>query len=169
MKFVTTFGASKADKNSKEYKEGIKLGLFLSKAGYIVKCGGYQGLMEAVSIGVHKAGGECIGVTIEKFDQLRPKNPYLTKKIICKTLYERLEKLIEDSRLFVAQSGSIGTMNEVFMILALKYSGFKPDIRICLIGKMYKEMTKCSFIDKNFVKNVEIYENVDEFIKKSNI
>ena len=165
MKIATTFGASKMPNGTKEYNEGIKLGQFLSQKGYIVKCGGYQGLMEAVSKGVHLSGGECIGVTIELFDKIRPKNPYLTKKIVCKDLYERLKYLIEDSKLFIAQPGSIGTLNEIFMVLALKYGGFKPDVRVVLIGQMYKEMTNCSFIDRNFIENVEIYKDVDEFIE----
>ncbi len=165
MKYATTFGASQIDKNSKEYKDGIKLGKFLSKNGYIVKCGGYQGLMEAVSYGVYLESGTCIGVTIEMFDKFRPKNPYLSKKIVCKNLYERLEKLVEGSDIFIAQKGSIGTLNEIFMTLALKYSGFKPNIDIVLIGEMYKEMLNCSFIDKNFIENVKIYIDVDEFIK----
>ena len=165
MRYATTFGASQIDKNSKEYKDGIKLGKFLSKNGYIVKCGGYQGLMEAVSYGVYLESGTCIGVTIEMFDKFRPKNPYLSKKIVCKNLYERLEKLIEGSDIFIAQKGSIGTLNEIFMTLALKYSDFKPNIDIVLIGEMYKEMLNCSFIDKNFIENVKIYIDVDEFIK----
>ena len=169
MKVATTFGASKIQNWTKEYKEGIKLGKYLSQKGYIVKCGGYQGLMEAVSKGVYGSNGICIGVTIELFDKIRPKNPYLSKKIVCKNLYERLKTLIEDSSIFIAQPGSIGTLNEIFMVLALKYGGFKPDIKIFLIGKMYKEMLNCSFIDENFKNSVIVYEDVDEFIKKCDI
>jgi len=165
LKYATTFGASKIDKNSKEYKEGIELGYFLSKMGYIVKCGGYQGLMEAISIGVYNAGGTCIGITLKAFDAKRSKNPYLTKRVSCENLYQRIEKLIEDSTLFVVQTGSIGTLNELFMVLALKYGGMKPDIRICLIGEIYQKISKCDFLDESFVKNVEIYNDVNEFIK----
>lgn len=165
MKYATTFGASKADKNSKEYKDGIKLGQFLSKNGYIVKCGGYQGLMEAVSYGVHLAKGKCIGVTIEKFDKIRPKNPYLSKKIVCQNLFERLEKLIEKSEIFIAQTGNVGTLNEIFMTLALKYSGFKPDIKIYLVGEKYSNLSNCKLLDENFFKIVEIYKDAESFIK----
>ncbi|WP_281951823.1 LOG family protein [Nitrosophilus kaiyonis] len=161
MKFATTFGASVIDKNSKEYKDGIELGFFLAKNGYIVKCGGYGGLMEAVSIGVKKAKGECIGVTIQKFDEIRLKNPYLTKKITTDNLFDRLKILIQDSKLFIAQKGSIGTLNEIFMVAALKYGKFMPDIRIVLIGKEYKNF---NCFDENFLKIVEFYDSVDEFI-----
>ncbi|BCD67180.1 LOG family protein [Nitratiruptor sp. YY09-18] len=160
MKVATTFGASKAAKDSLEYLEGMELGQFLAQKGYIVKCGGYGGLMEAVSKGVYEAGGICIGIGLEKFDKFRPPNPYLSKKILAKTLYERLELLIEGSELFVAQKGSIGTLNEIFMVAALKYGGLKPDIRIILLGKEYKEF---NCFDENFLQNVEIYATLAEF------
>ncbi len=166
MKTATTFGASKIDKKSPYYKEGIELGKLLAKKGYRVKCGGYGGLMEAVSKGVYEAGGECIGVGLEYFDALRPKNPYLSKKILAKDLYERLRLLIEGSELFIAQYGSIGTLNEIFMVLALKYGGIKPNIRIILLGDIYKKMAGCEFLDENFRKNVEICSNLKELEDK---
>ncbi|BCD59312.1 MULTISPECIES: LOG family protein [unclassified Nitratiruptor] len=162
MKVATTFGASKADRDTYEYEEGIALGRFLTKKGFIVKCGGYGGLMEAVSKGVYEANGQCIGIGLEAFDRYRPPNPYLSKKILAKTLYERLELLIEGSELFIAQKGSIGTLNEIFMVAALKYGGLKPDIRIVLLGKEYKKM---NCFDENFLKSVEIYSTLEEFEK----
>lgn len=164
MKVATTFGASKIEKSSKFYEEGIELGKLLAQKGYVVKCGGYGGLMEAVSLGVHEAGGECIGIGLEQFDRLRPKNPYLSKKIIAKTLYERLELLIEGSELFIAQYGSIGTLNEIFMVLALKYGGIKPGVRMILLGEYYKELAKC--FDENFRNNVEIYTEISQLYDK---
>ena len=162
MRFATTFGASKAEPSDKEYKEGIELGKFLALSGFVVKCGGYGGLMEAVSKGVASVGGKCIGIGLEEFDRFRPKNPYLSKKIVAKTLYERLELLIEGSELFVAQKGSIGTLNEIFMVAALKYSGLQPNIRIALIGKEYQEF---NCFDANFKAVVEFYDSLEDFTK----
>ena len=160
MRFVTTFGASKVN-DPKLYQEGVELGRLLVQKGYGVKCGGYGGLMEAVSKGVSEAGGKCIGIGLKAFDRYRPPNPYLSKKILADTLYERLELLIEGSDLFIAQQGSIGTLNEIFMVLALKYGGLRPDIRIILLGKMYEDMSECDFVDENFRNNVEIYTSID--------
>jgi uncharacterized protein (TIGR00730 family) len=164
VRVATTFGASVAKRDSKLYEEGVELGRLLASKGYVVKCGGYGGLMEAVSRGVYEVGGECIGVGLERFDALRPKNPYLSKKIVAKTLYERLELLIEGSDLFVAQYGSIGTLNEIFMVLALKYGGIKPNIRIVLLGEHYVKLARC--FDENFVNNVEIYTGISQFYDK---
>ena len=159
MKIATTFGASEViDKEL--YNEGVELGKFLAQNGYIVKCGGYGGLMEAVSRGVREANGEVIGITLKDFDEIRPKNPYLTKKIQAKDLFERLKLLIEGSNLFIVQKGSIGTLNELFMVWALKY-GLKRDFRICLIG--YEELKNCTFIPQQRFKEIEIYKDLDEF------
>ena len=107
-KIATTFGSSKVI-DRKLYEEGVRLGEFLAKEGYTVKCGGYQGLMEAVSKGVRKAGGTVIGVRLKHFEHLREENPYLNIKIVANDLFERLRFLIMDSELFVVQQGSIGT------------------------------------------------------------
>ncbi len=161
MKIATTFGASKVD-NPDLYEEGVELGKFLASRGYIVKCGGYGGLMEAVSRGVRAAGGEVIGITLKYFDEIRPKNPYLTKRIQAKDLFERLKLLIEGSELFVVQKGSIGTLNELFMVWALKY-GLGLNFRICVIGDVYEELKSCAFIPKERLGEIELYKNLNEF------
>ncbi len=162
MRVATTFGASQMLPESKEYEEGTRLGAFLAKKGFVVKCGGYGGLMEAVSAGVRRAAGECIGITLEAFEARRPPNPNLSHKIVAKSLYERLQLLIEGSELFVAQKGSIGTLNEIFMVAALKYSGQKPDIRICLLGEEYLAF-EC--FEENFKRVVEFYTTFEAFAK----
>ncbi len=159
MRFATTFGASKIDHDDPAFEEGIALGKLLVRKGYGVKCGGYGGLMEAVSIGVKEAGGYCVGITLEHFDALREQNPYLSKKVVAKSLFERLELLIEGSEIFVAQKGSIGTLNEIFMVASLKYSGLMPDIRIFLLGGEYQEF---NCFDASFKSVVEFCESLEE-------
>ena len=68
QKVATVFGGSELGPETNEYQSGIKLGKFLAAQGYIVKCGGYYGLMEATAKGVAKAGGTCIGITNASFD-----------------------------------------------------------------------------------------------------
>lgn len=163
MAVATTFGASKIDRDAPEFAEGVALGKLLAQRGYIVKCGGYDGLMGAVSLGVKEAGGECIGVTLEAFDRMRPQNPNLTRKIVAKSLYERLELLIEGSDLFIAQKGSVGTLNEIFMVAALKYGGLRPDMRIILLGKHYRTL---NCFDENFKRVVEFCDSLEELAKR---
>ena len=163
MKIATAFGASKASPSTKEYRDGIKIGRFLSQKGYIVKCGGYQGLMEAVSRGVKEEGGVCIGITLERFDSFRPKNPYLSKRVSCSNLFERLQLLIEETTLFIVQKGNIGTLNELFMVWAIKYAKL-GDFRICLLSEDFEELKHSLFIEKEQLELVEFYKDADDFI-----
>lgn len=161
MKYATTFGASKID-DKKLYEEGVELGRFLAQLGYTVKCGGYQGLMEAVSKGVHIENGQIIGVRLKEFEHLRQDNPYLTEKITADDIFERLKILTKDSELFVVQYGRIGTLNELFVVWMLKYS-LNKNFRVCLIGKNYSTIKNCGFIPKEPLKHLEFFKNLEEF------
>jgi uncharacterized protein (TIGR00730 family) len=164
-KFATTFGNSRVKSTQKKYKEGIELGKVLVKYGYSVRCGGYQGLMEAVSKGVKQANGECIGITVAEFDKTRPKNIYLSKRIIASDIFERLKLLIEDSTIFIAQTGNLGTLNEVILIWTLMYTHLKNDARICLLGKEWNDLKRLKNlpIDKRLFKHLEFFDTLEEF------
>ncbi len=167
-KFATTFGSSKIKPNKKEYKEGVKLGKILVKHGYNIKCGGYQGLMEAVSKGVKEANGECIGITIKEFNKRRPKNKYLSKRIITNDIFDRLKLLIKDSTILIAQKGNLGTLNEIIMTWTLMYANLmKNNVRLCLIGKEWKDLKKLKKlpIDKKLFKHLEFFDTLKEFGK----
>lgn len=167
-KFATTFGSSKIKPNKKEYKEGVELGKILAKHGYSVKCGGYQGLMEAVSRGVNEAKGECIGITLKEFDKKRPRNRYLSKKITTNDLFDRLKLLIKDSKLFVAQTGNLGTVNEVILTWTLMYTKLiDNNVRLCLIGRGWRDLKKLKKlqIDKRLFKHLEFFDTLKNFEK----
>ena len=57
--------------------------------------------MKVVSLGVRKARGECIGIALQAFESRRFANVNLNQKIVAKSLYQRLELLIEGSELFM--------------------------------------------------------------------
>jgi hypothetical protein len=161
-KFATTFGGSVVT-DPALYREGVELGRALAKKGYVVKCGGYTGLMEAVSKGVAEAGGKVIGIGILPFEG-RPENPYLTRKIVVGDIFERLRLLTQDSELFVVQRGSIGTLNELFMVWVLKYA-LNRQCRIALIGEEYLSLRESPLVPKERLGEIEIFENLDSFLK----
>ncbi len=158
-KIATTFGASMV-KDQLLYTEGVELGKFLAQKGYVIKCGGYGGLMEAISKGAKEAGGKIIGIALEQFDQELERNQFLDEVIIAKNLYERLKLLIENSELFVIQKGSIGTLCELFTVWTLKYA-LNLNARICLIG--YGDLKNNSLIPKERLNDIEIYDSLNAF------
>ncbi len=115
-KYAALFGGSGNDTNSKEYLETVEIGSFLTKQGYIVKNGGYGGMMEAVSKGTTESGGSAIGVTCKQVGPAEG-NQYLSETIVTEKLYDRLKLLIENTTVFIVQRGGIGTLSEVFLAL----------------------------------------------------
>lgn len=165
MKFKATFfGGSFNDKETLEYKETILIGEFLSNKGYVIKNGGYYGLMEAISYGSHSVGGEQIGYTCKTFPSIKG-NKYLSETIVCDDIYDRLKGLISDTDVFIVQRGGIGTLSELFLCLdIIRKKKEKPSI--FLIGSfwtnIFKELEYLIPEKDLFI----ICDNYSEFIKK---
>ena len=140
MKYAALFGGSGKNRESKEYLETIKIGSLLAEKGYIVKNGGYGGMMEAVSKGVQQAGGKVIGVTCKEVGSEQG-NKFLSETIVTEKLYERLNILIGQTDLFIVQKGGIGTLSEVFLTLDIirkDRSTIRP--QLFFIGDFWKEI-----------------------------
>lgn len=145
-KSATFFGGAIDDKTTKEYSESVNIGAFLAENGYVLKNGGYRGLMEASSFGASQAGGTIIGYTCKSFGFTKG-NDYLTQTIICSDIYDRLGHLISNSELFIVQRGGLGTLSELFVLLdEIRKKKDKP--RIFLVGKQW----------------IKLFDNLDDFM-----
>lgn len=164
--WATVFGSSKASRDGSLYRDSVKIGSFLVEQGYGIKCGGYGGVMEGVSVGAKMASGVCHGVGLVFFESRRERNIYLSSFEVAQTLTQRVEKLVEDSSLFVVLEGDIGTFNELFFVWCLKYTKIREDIRICVVGECFEELKGISSIDKSNFKMIEFYKDADEFKEK---
>lgn len=164
-KYATFFGGAMNITDSKEYLDSIEIGKFLANKNYIVKNGGYRGLMEAVSKGAKEAEGEVIGYTCHTFGNIKG-NKYLTNTIPENDLFNRLRALIMFSEVFVVQKGAFGTMAELF--LTLDYiRKLKNRPNVYLLGDMWKDIFS---IVKNHIdfddKHIILCDDYDDFITK---
>ena len=99
------------------------LGKKLGAEGHALVYGGYhKGLMGDIARGFHESGAEIIGVIPECFDSEEMNCPYLTKIVHTKDLSDRKDAMIRMSDAFIAVPGGIGTLDEVFSLLAQKAS-----------------------------------------------
>ena len=122
MDVVAVFGASAPPPDEPIYEQGIRCGRLLAEAGFAVATGGYAGLMEAVSLGASKAGGEVIGVTVPSVFPDRPGgNPHLTHETRKASLVERIHELAETTAAAIALPGSLGTATELLAAWNLAY------------------------------------------------
>ena len=117
MRVCTVFGASAPPVD--EYEVAHQLGVLLAKAGISIVNGGYFGTMEAVSKGAASVGNVSIeGIVVPSVFVNRPKdgNAYLTKVTQATSLTDRIDRLINASRVFVVLPGSVGSMAELVAV-----------------------------------------------------
>lgn len=140
IKYATLFGGSGKNRESKEYKETLLMGSLLAGKGYVVKNGGYGGMMEAVSKGITDAGGKAVGVTCKQVGSVKG-NDFLTETVVTETLYQRLEILIDKTDLFIVQKGGIGTLSEVFLALdIIRKDSSENRPKLFFIGDFWNEI-----------------------------
>lgn len=133
-KKATIFGGSRSTKKpTPEYLETIELGSRLAAAGYVVKTGGYGGIMEAASKGCRERNGVAIGYTCKTFPTTQG-NEYLTNTVVAEDIFDRLRMLISDTDLFIVQKGGLGTFAELFLTLDICRKMQNPP-KIILIGE----------------------------------
>jgi len=106
---ISVFGGR--DITDNVYQDAYELGKLLAAEGYIVYCGGGNGVMEAVSKGVNEAGGTIVGVL--KGDTLEEMNDYITIPISTNMGITRNALLAYNCDAAVAISGKYGTLSEI--------------------------------------------------------
>ncbi len=108
---ITIFGSARPADGDIFYEEARILGGELAAAGCTVCNGGYGGTMEASARGAKEAGGKAIGVVSEFFG-VEP-NKWIDKKIVVKSLTDRLMELISLADGYVVLKGGTGTLLEL--------------------------------------------------------
>jgi uncharacterized protein (TIGR00725 family) len=130
---IGVFGSSSVSPQSEAWTHAYIFGRLAGKRNYEIICGGYGGIMEAVSKGAREEGGIVTGVCAEALK--RNPNPYLSKIIWMKTYPQRLAKLIEISDVCVFFDGGVGTFTELFLVLTLKTRGIGKSKPCIVIGR----------------------------------
>lgn len=114
-KVITIFGSSFPKPGDNEYEFAYELGKKLGEKNFTICNGGFYGIMEATAKGAVHAGAHTIGVTVGLWNLSA--NPFIKEEIPCKTLFERVEKLINLADAFIILKGGTGTLLELASIL----------------------------------------------------
>jgi uncharacterized protein (TIGR00730 family) len=133
---VTVFGGSFPKEGMAAYEEARELGKMLAERGHAVLTGGYYGTMEAVSRGAFEAGGHVIGVTCQDIEDWRGSkaNAWVKEERKKKTLFERLQVLIEGCDAAIALPGGAGTLTEISLMWNLMIVESLPPRPLTLVG-----------------------------------
>ena len=108
-----------------------EFGQWAAKEGHTIVFGGVNcGLMECVAKAAHDAGGKTIGVVPRIIEQGGRLSDYVDEKIMCDNLSDRKQLMLDQSDVFVALPGGIGTIDEIFTVAASATIGYhqKPVI-----------------------------------------
>jgi uncharacterized protein (TIGR00730 family) len=132
---VTVFGSSRPRQGDPHYAEAQALGAALAGQGFVVCSGGYGGVMEAASRGAKEAGGRTLAVTA-KFFRARA-NQWVDEEIRVRTWQERLFKLIERGRGYVACRGGTGTLVELAVVWEMLNKGVMPKRPFIVLGNFW--------------------------------
>jgi len=134
--YITVFGSARPQPGDPDYLQAQRLGEMIAKAGHTVLTGGYVGTMEAVSRGANEAGGHVIGVTCDEVENYRPggANPWVIEEWHFRTLFERLNHLIEKCDAAIALPGGPGTFTEITLYWNLLILGAVQSKPLILTG-----------------------------------
>ena len=107
------------------FKRTEELGRWLGENGHTVVFGGCNmGLMECVAKSAHDAGGRTIGVIPLIVENRGRKSDYVDIHIPCDSLDDRKSLMVAQSDISIALPGGIGTLDEVFTVLASASIGY---------------------------------------------
>lgn len=119
--FACVYGGA-SEKIADEHKKAVeRLGEIIAECGLSLVYGaGATGCMGAAARGVKKAGGFVMGVTpdfIQSFEEIFD----CDNTVKVDTMAERKTIMEKHADIFIIAPGGIGTMDEFFQVLTLKY------------------------------------------------
>ncbi len=163
-KIITVFGSSKPVNNEEQYFTAYNLGKQLALSGFDICTGGFNGIMEAASKGAVEGGSEAIGVTVNLWNGRT--NKYVTKEIVCATLFERIDKLIEIGDGFVVLQGGTGTLLELAAVWEYFNKGLLQQKPIACHSKIWKvivsEMNQQMKLEGRNFEMVKAFDSTEE-------
>ena len=102
-----------------------EFGRWIGENGHTLVFGGCDmGLMECVAQAVHEAGGRTVGVVPSKVEENGHVSQYVDVLFPCDNLSDRKDLLLSQSDVCVALPGGVGTLDEVFTVVAAHTIGY---------------------------------------------
>ena len=102
-----------------------ELGTWAAENGHSIVYGGVnQGLMECVGKAAKENGGRTIGVVPTIVEKTGRTSDYVEIEIPCDNLSDRKQLMMDQSDVFIALPGGIGTIDEIFTVASSATIGY---------------------------------------------
>ena len=108
-----------------------ELGRWAAENGHSIVYGGVnQGLMECVGKAAKENGGRTIGVVPTIVEKTGRTSDYVEIVIPCDNLSDRKQLMMDQSDVFIALPGGLGTLDEIFTVVASATIGYHQKVVI---------------------------------------
>ena len=124
------------------FRAAEELGRWAALQGHSLVYGGVnQGLMERMAQAAKQAGGRTIGVIPTIVEKAGRRSDCVDVELWCDNLSDRKQLMMDQADVFVALPGGIGTLDEVFTVVASATIGYH-DKRLVLydVGGFWKPL-----------------------------
>ena len=150
-----------------------ELGAWAAQNGHAIVYGGVnQGLMECLAKATKDAGGYTIGVVpmiVEKSGRI---SDYVDVDFPCDNLSDRKQLMMDQSDVFIALPGGIGTLDEIFTVAASATIGYHQKLVMkgfwdALINLLDDLKTKGMIRGdwRQYIKTADSIEEISQLIK----
>ena len=153
-----------------------ELGRWAAAKGHSIVYGGVnQGLMECVAKATKEAGGRTIGVVPMMVEKSGRTSDYVEVEIPCDNLTDRKQLMMDQSDVFIALPGGIGTLDEVFtvaasatigyhqkLVILYNMNGFWNELIALLDSLQQKGMIRGSW--RQYIKTADSLEEISRLI-----
>ena len=122
---ICIFCSANSNIPTEYFERTSELGTWMGANGHTLVFGGCNlGLMECVAKAVHDAKGMTVGVVPTIVEKGGKVSDYVDVKILCNNLSDRKDLMIERSDVIIALPGGVGTLDEIFTVLAAASIGY---------------------------------------------
>lgn len=133
---VTVFGSARLTASASAYPTALQVGRALGAAGFTIVTGGGPGLMEAANRGARDAGA-CSAACRMRFSFEQLPNAYVNRCVTFRYFFVRKVMMCRYSLAFVVLPGGLGTLDELFEVLALIQTNKMRTVPVVLVGRSY--------------------------------
>lgn len=171
MKSIAVFCAASENIAPGYFEAAAEVGAMLGRLGMTLVYGGARfGLMEATARAAKQAGARIVGVVPDILVERGRVSMLLDEQVNCRNLSERKDIMLERSDILVALPGGVGTLDEIFHVLAAATIGYHTK-RVVLYNvngfwdslvATLDEMLQAGFVRGEFEKYFEVANGVAE-------
>lgn len=177
MKKIGIFCSASENIDKMYFESANQIGKWMGQTGKTLIYGGSNlGLMECIAHAVKGSGGRVIGVVPTKLEEKGRVSTLLDEAIHVHNLSERKDVMTEKSDILVALPGGVGTLDEVFHVIAAASIGYHQK-KVVFYNEygFYDELLKAlkTLEDKGFARQpfstyYEVANTLEELKEKIN-